>query len=245
MIVVTYDEFGGQWDHVSPPGQGGAAGAHDIWGPSTRIPALVVSPQLRSEFVVDHTQYDTTSIMKTIEQRFGLDAVATRDAAVNSMSNVFDQHGVNGDSTDVPGGVSGTVPATLALSLGAPAQFGAFTPGVTKTYEASTTGTVTSTAGDATLSVADPSSFATGHLVNGTFSLPQPLQARARNAANTGTAYNNVGSAASPLNLLTWSGPVSNDQLSLQFSQSINASDALRTGTYSKTLTFRLSTSSP
>ncbi len=60
-----------------------------------------------------------------------------------------------------------------------------------------------STAGDALLSVADPSSFGTGHLVNGTFILPQPLQARARNAANTGTAYNNVGSSASPLNLLT------------------------------------------
>jgi hypothetical protein len=98
------------------------------------------------------------------------------------------------------GTVGGTVPATLSLTVGAPASFGPFTPGVTKTYEASTPATVTSTAGNATLSVADPSSFATGHLVNGTFSLPQPLQARARNASNTGTAYNNVGSL---LNLLT------------------------------------------
>ena len=70
---------------------------------------------------------------------------------------------------------------------------------------------VISTAGDAPLSVADPSCTATGHLVNGAFSLPQPLQARARNAANTGTAYNNVGSSASPLNLLTYAGPISND----------------------------------
>ena len=84
---------------------------------------------------------------------------------------------------------------------------------LTKTYLASTSGNVTSTAGDALLSVADPSSNATGRLVNGTFSLPQPLQARARNAANTGTAYNNVGSSASPLNLLTYSGPISNDAL--------------------------------
>ena len=99
------------------------------------------------------------------------------------------------------------VPATLSLTLGAPAQFGAFTPGVTKTYLASTTANVISTAGDALLSVADPSSIGTGHLVNGTFVLPQPLQARARNAANTGTAYNNVGSSASPLNLLTCSAP--------------------------------------
>ena len=102
-----------------------------------------------------------------------------------------------------------------------------------------------STAGDALLSVADPSSHATGHLVNGAFSLPQPLQARARNAANTGTAYNNVGSCASPLNLLTYDGPVSNDAVTLEFSQLINANDALRTGTYSKTLTFTLSHDEP
>ena len=107
--------------------------------------------------------------------------------------------------------VSGSVPATLSLSIGPPATFGAFTPGVTRTYFASTDANVISTAGDALLSVADPSSTATGRLVNGTFSLPQPLQARARNAANTGTAYNNVGSSASPLNLLVWDGPISND----------------------------------
>src|SRR4051812_5518297 len=145
-------------------------------------------------------------------------------------------------TTDVPGTVGGSVPATLSLSLGTPAAFGAFTPGVAKDYFASTTANVISTAGDATLSVADPSSNATGHLVNGAFSLPQPLQARARNAANTGTAYNNVGSSASPLNLLTWSAPVSNDALTLEFKQSIGANDPLRTGTYSKSLTFTLST---
>ena len=137
------------------------------------------------------------------------------------------------------------MPATLSLTLGPPAQFGPFTPGVGRTYEASTTANVISSAGDALLSVADPSSQNTGHLVNGSFFLPQPLQARARNAANTGTAYNNVGSSASPLNLLTWNGPISNDQLSLQFSQRINENDALRTGAYSKTLTFTLSTTNP
>ena len=112
-----------------------------------------------------------------------------------------------GAFTDATGGVGGTVPSTLSLTLGAPASFGAFIPGVGRTYEASSMATVTSTAGDALLSVADPSSNATGHLVNGSFFLPQPLQARARNAANTGTAYNNVGSSASPLNLLTLQRP--------------------------------------
>ena len=73
--------------------------------------------------------------------------------------------------------------------------------------------------------------------------LPTPLQARARNAANTGTAYNAV--SGSPLNLLTWSAPISNDAVSLEFQQSIAANDALRTGTYAKTLTYTLSTTTP
>jgi len=95
MVVVTYDEFGGEWDHVPPPGQAGAPGPHDQWGPGTRIPALVIAPGLRGNFVVDHAQHDTTSILATIEQRFGLPPVATRDAQVASLATVFDaeQHG--------------------------------------------------------------------------------------------------------------------------------------------------------
>ena len=72
------------------------------------------------------------------------------------------------------GTVGGSVPATLSLTLGAPATFGAFTPGVAREYTASTTATVISTAGDATLpSRTRPNP---GHLVNGAFALPQPLQ---------------------------------------------------------------------
>jgi beta-galactosidase GanA len=145
----------------------------------------------------------------------------------------------------VGGTVGGSVPATLALTIGGPASFGAFVPGVTADYTAQTSANVISTAGDALLSVADPSATATGHLVNGAFSLPSPLQARARDAANTGTAYNNVGSAASPLNLLSWAAPISNDAVSLQFSQHIGSTDALRTGAYGETLTFTLSTTTP
>jgi phospholipase C len=89
MVIVTYDEFGGQWDHVSPPGQGGTPGPHDLWGPGTRVPALIVSPFLRGNFVVDNTQYDTTSILATIEERYGLAPLSSRDAAVNSLSDVF------------------------------------------------------------------------------------------------------------------------------------------------------------
>ncbi|HEX6673406.1 MAG TPA: alkaline phosphatase family protein [Actinomycetes bacterium] len=89
MVVVTYDEFGGQWDHVPPPGQGGARGPHDAFGPGTRLPALVIAPFLLGRFVVDHTRYDTTSILATIERRFGVAPLSSRDAAVHDLSSVF------------------------------------------------------------------------------------------------------------------------------------------------------------
>ena len=56
MIIVAYDEFGGQWDHVSPPGQANDGGPHDVWGPGTRIPSLVIAPNLKSSFVVDSSR---------------------------------------------------------------------------------------------------------------------------------------------------------------------------------------------
>ena len=245
MVIVTYDEFGGQWDHVPPPGQGGAPGPHDQWGPGRE------SPRSSSRPSCAETSSSTTraTTRHRCSRRSSSASGSTRWPRATRRSTASPTRSSSTASTatapPVDGGVSGTVPATLSLALGAPASFGPFTPGITKTYEASTTATITSTAGDATLSVADPSPNATGHLVNGAFSLPQPLQARARNAANSGTAYNNVGSSASPLNLLTYDGPVSNDQVTLQFSQLINANDALRTGTYSKTLTFTLSTTTP
>jgi hypothetical protein len=134
------------------------------------------------------------------------------------------------------------VPATLSLTLGAPASFGAFTPGVANTYMASTTANVISTAGDALLTVSDPDPAHPGHLVNGSFFLPEPLNARAEKPDTHGTAPNPVGSS---LNLLTWSAPVSNDPVTVFFTQRVKADDALRTGRYSKTLTFTLSTTNP
>jgi acid phosphatase len=92
LVLVTYDEFGGQWDHVPPPGQGNNNGPHDQWGPGTRIPALVLGPKLKGPFVVDHTEYDTTTVLSTIEQRYGLAPLGTRDAAMNTLANVFDAH---------------------------------------------------------------------------------------------------------------------------------------------------------
>ena len=123
-------------------------------------------------------------------------------------------------STSATGTVAGTAPATLALALGAPASFGAFTPGVTRTYDASTAANVITTAGDAALTVSDP-----GRMTNGAFSLPEPLQVTFSKS--------------------TWTAPASNDPVTIAFKQLIKATDALRTGTYSRTLTFTLSTTTP
>jgi phospholipase C len=77
LVIVTYDENGGFWDHVAPP-------KGDRWGPGTRVPALIVSPFARKGFV-DHTQYDTTSILRFITKRFALPMLAglrARDEAL-------------------------------------------------------------------------------------------------------------------------------------------------------------------
>jgi PKD repeat protein len=141
--------------------------------------------------------------------------------------------------------VGGTVPATLSLSLGPAGGFGAFVPGVGATYSAAMTANVISTAGDASLSVADRSSVATGHLVNGSYSLNAPLMVKAASAAGTGGAFAPVGGASAPTHLLSYGGPVTNDAVTVSLQQSIGADEALRTGGYSKTLTFTLSTTTP
>jgi phospholipase C len=89
LVVLTYDEFGGQWDHVPPPGPGSPTpGAYDAFGPGTRIPALVISRSLPHSGV-DHTTYDTTSIIASIERSFGLAPVGPRDEEVNDLSNAL------------------------------------------------------------------------------------------------------------------------------------------------------------
>ena len=82
VIIYTYDENGGRWDHVAPP-------AGDRWGPGPRVPAIIISP-FSKKATVDHTQYDTTSILKFIETRWGLQPLGTRDAAANDLSGAFD-----------------------------------------------------------------------------------------------------------------------------------------------------------
>jgi GH35 family endo-1,4-beta-xylanase len=147
----------------------------------------------------------------------GVNAVKSATAALRDAIGDY-------QAVTATGGVGGTVPATLSLTLGAPASFGAFTPGVDHTYDASTTATVTSTAGDATLSFGTDDSRPP-HLANGAFTLTDPLQVE--------------------LSKTTWSAPVSNDPVTVAFHQHIGATQPLRTGAYTGTVTFTLSTTAP
>ena len=81
-IIITYDEYGGRWDHVAPP-------KIDRWGPGPRVPAIIVSPYAKRRHV-DHTLYETTSILRFVETRWGVAPLGARDAAANDLTNAFD-----------------------------------------------------------------------------------------------------------------------------------------------------------
>jgi phospholipase C len=68
LVIVTYDENGGYWDHVPPPS---GPGWGDRFGPGSRIPTLLIGPHVKKHFI-DSTPYDTTSILKFITERYGL-----------------------------------------------------------------------------------------------------------------------------------------------------------------------------
>ena len=85
LTVVTYDEFGGAWDHVPPPGQGSTTkGAHDEFGPGTRIPTLIVSNGLPRSGV-DSTTYDLAPVIGTITAKYGLAPLNRRDSEQASI----------------------------------------------------------------------------------------------------------------------------------------------------------------
>jgi acid phosphatase len=98
LIIITYDEFGGAWDQVSPPPYGRHGRdklAADIWGPGTRIPTMLISKQFERSGIA-HEDYDTTSILKMIEKRFDLVPLKTRpvrDLAEALDVTEHDEHG--------------------------------------------------------------------------------------------------------------------------------------------------------
>lgn len=81
-IIITYDENGGWWDHVAPP-------KGDRWGPGSRIPAIIISPYAKKGFV-DHTPYDTTSILQFLTHRFKLEPLPGVRTQQGDLSNAFE-----------------------------------------------------------------------------------------------------------------------------------------------------------
>ena len=81
VIIITWDDYGGFYDHVAPP-------SVDQFGYGPRVPALVISPFARPGFIC-HTKFDFTSPLKLIEQRFGLRPLASRDKEANDMLDTF------------------------------------------------------------------------------------------------------------------------------------------------------------
>ena len=113
-------------------------------------------------------------------------------------------------------------------------------PGVDRDYTGSLTGTVTSSAGAAALTVHDPSTTATGRLVNGPWSLPQPLQMRSGSGA-----FAALSSSGAPLPLTQFPTPVGLQPVTIEVKQPVAATDSLRAGEYAKTLIFTLTATTP
>jgi phospholipase C len=85
LIVVTYDEHGGRWDHVSPPVTG-------IWGDGSRVPALIIGPYAKKGYI-DHRRHDTLSILKTIEEIYHVHVLNNYDSAASDLSSAL-THGI-------------------------------------------------------------------------------------------------------------------------------------------------------
>ncbi len=82
VIIVTWDDYGGFYDHVAPP-------QVDKYGYGPRVPALIISPWAKPGFI-SHVHYDFTSPLKLIEDHFGLKPLADRDKAAANMLDCFD-----------------------------------------------------------------------------------------------------------------------------------------------------------
>ncbi|MDA0184546.1 phosphodiester glycosidase family protein [Solirubrobacter phytolaccae] len=174
--------------------------------------AAILDPRTRKFTALKSGEVTVTVTVDSLREYTGAESLAP----ITTSKVIQTQVGHVGQDTIVGGGVA----ATLALALGTAPTFGTFVPGVTREYDTTTTATVTSSAGDAALTVSDP-----GFLANGTFTLTKPLQ-----VSGLPKAY---------------AGPVVNDVTTIGFKQAIDRNDGLRAGVYSKTLTFTLSTTQP
>jgi glucose/arabinose dehydrogenase len=142
--------------------------------------------------------------------------------------------------------VGAAVPSVMALTLGTSASFGSFTPAAANDYTTSMTANVLASTGNALLTVFDGAATNTGHLVNADYALPSTLQAKATSSVGTPSgAFKDVGGSTNPTSLLTYNDAANDQTVALSFLQHVSATDAIRAGRYSKTLTFTLSTTTP
>lgn len=81
-VFLTYDDFGGFYDHVAPP-------PLDIYGLGPRVPMLIISPYAKSGYI-SHTQYELSSVIKFAEEVFGLPSLGQRDVLANDTTDSFD-----------------------------------------------------------------------------------------------------------------------------------------------------------
>ncbi len=82
VVFVTWDDFGGFFDHVPPP-------TTETYALGPRVPLLIVSPYARKGYV-SHTQYELSSFLKFAEVRFGLPPLTDRDSKAGDMLDSFD-----------------------------------------------------------------------------------------------------------------------------------------------------------
>jgi sugar phosphate isomerase/epimerase len=196
------------------------------------------TPLVRSSCVVNvgfgPSRTNTTSVARLV----------VNTNADTATENILLVGKSTGDSLNT---IGGDVPSLLQLTVpNNGGSFGTFVPGVARDYNTSLAANVTATTGDAALTVTDPSASSPGKLVNGTFSLTSPVNIRALGLGDpTSTPYTALPGDNSALLLKSWTAPVSNAGLTIGLRQSIGAAEGLRAGTYSKTLTFSLSTTTP
>jgi len=177
--------------------------------------------------------------------------VASCDAIVKLDTSTAGDHALTLHARDTLGNTSTVTvhylvvvpPLTLQVTLGAPPRFAPFVVGLEQDYTASTTATLTASSAASSFSVVDLSANQPGHLTNGPFALPSALRLQAASAAGSSHGAGTV--SATPLPLLDYTAPVTEDVATLTYTQHVGASDVLRTGTYAKTLTFTLTATAP
>src|SRR5262249_48089776 len=101
LMVVTYDEHGGFFDHVAPPKAPDERAAQGFDQLGFRVPTLAMGPYVRKGYV-SSVVHDHTSVLKQIEKMFGLQPLTMRDAAANDLSDAIDADRLASGDADAP-----------------------------------------------------------------------------------------------------------------------------------------------